>query len=55
MSTPREPPHLCNSLLHNYTIAVAEYRLLPPRLNAQLPAPRQPKQVVAQVEVPNEN
>ena len=35
-------------------IAVAEYRLLPPKLKAQLPDARQLKEVVAEVEVPNE-
>ncbi len=35
-------------------VAVAEYRLLPPRLKAQLPDASQLKQVVAQVEVPDE-
>ena len=34
--------------------AVAEYRLLPPKLKAQLPDARQLKQVVAEVDVPNE-
>lgn len=36
-------------------VAVAEYRLLPPKLKAQLPDANQLKQVVAQVEVPDEN
>jgi hypothetical protein len=35
-------------------IPVAGYRLLPPRLKAQLPAASELKQVVAQVELPDE-
>jgi len=35
-------------------IAVAEYRLLPPRLKAQLPNASTLRQVVAQVEMPDE-
>lgn len=35
-------------------VAVAEYRLLPPKLKAQLPDANQLRQVVAQVGVPNE-
>ncbi len=34
-------------------IAVAEYRLLPPKLKDQLPAARKLQQVVANVEVPD--
>lgn len=35
-------------------IAVAEYRLLPPRLKAELPNARQLRKVVTEVEVPDE-
>ncbi len=35
-------------------VAVAEYRLLPPKLKGQLPNARKLKQIVDQVEVPNE-